>query len=97
MINIENIKKNFKKIEQQAELLKAISHPIRLCIVNGLMSQKGCNVSKIEGCLGVPQSTISQHLSKLKSAGIVEGRRNGTQVNYYVINEDVKKIINCLK
>ena len=97
MIIIENVKKNFKQIEQHAALLKAISHPIRLCIVNGLMSEKGCNVSKIEGCLGVPQSTVSQHLGKLKSAGIVEGRRNGTEVNYYVINEDVKKIVNCLK
>ena len=97
MFLIENVKKNFKLIEQQAELLKAISHPIRLCIVNGLMSEKGCNVSKIEGCLGVPQSTVSQHLGKLKSAGIVEGRRNGTEVNYYVVNDDIKKIVNCLK
>jgi DNA-binding transcriptional ArsR family regulator len=61
------------------------------------MSEKGCNVSKIEGCLGVPQSTVSQHLGKLKSAGIVEGRRNGTEVNYYVVNDDIKKIVNCLK
>ena len=54
-------------------------------------------MSKIEGCLGVPQSTVSQHLGKLKSAGIVEGRRNGTEVNYYVVNDDIKKIVNCLK
>jgi DNA-binding transcriptional ArsR family regulator len=96
VFHIENVKKNFKLIEQQAELLKAISHPIRLCIVNGLMSDKGCNVSKIKGCLGVPQSTVSQHLGKLKSAGIVEGRRNGTQVNYYVVNEQIKEIVDCL-
>ncbi len=94
---IVNVKENFARITKHAELLKAISHPVRLCIVTGLLSDKGCNVSKIEDCLGMPQSTVSQHLSKLKSAGIVEGRRNGTQVNYYVVNEDVKKIINCLK
>ena len=94
---IVNVKKDFARIEEQAELLKAISHPIRLCIVTGLMSDKGCNVTKIKGCLNVPQSTVSQHLGKLKSVGIVEGRRNGTEVNYYVINEDIKKIVNCLK
>ena len=97
VLHIVNVKENFKQIEQHAELLKAISHPVRLCIVTGLMSDKGCNVSKIKGCLDIPQSTVSQHLTKLKSAGIVEGRRNGTEVNYYVVNEDIKKIVNCLK
>ena len=81
---------------EKAEILKAIAHPVRLCIVNGLMSDEGCNVSKIQSCLELPQSTISQHLAKLKSAGIVEGRRNGLEVNYYVVNEYVKKIVKIL-
>ena len=96
VFGIINAKRNIKQIEEKAALLKAISHPIRLCIVTGLMSDKGCNVSKIKGCLKLPQSTVSQHLSKLKSAGIVEGRRNGLEVNYYVVNEEVREIINCL-
>ncbi len=97
MFSIINVKRNFKQIEEKAELLKAISHPVRLCIVTGLMSDKGCNVSKIKGCLNLPQSTVSQHLSKLKSAGIVEGRRNGLEVNYYVVNDEIREIVNCLK
>jgi ArsR family transcriptional regulator len=44
----------------------------------------------------MPQSTISQHLAKLKSAGIVEGKRNGLEVNYFVINDDAVKIVKCL-
>ena len=44
----------------------------------------------------MPQSTISQHLAKLKSAGIVEGVRNGLEVNYYVINQDAIKVVECL-
>lgn len=79
-------------------MLKAISHPVRLCIVSGLLgSGKGSNVSEIQGCLDIPQSTVSQHLSKLKSAGIVEGRRNGLEVKYYVVNEDVKKVVKSLE
>ncbi|MEX1377714.1 MAG: metalloregulator ArsR/SmtB family transcription factor [Eubacteriales bacterium] len=81
---------------EKAEILKAIAHPVRLCIVNGLISEEGCNVSRIHGCLELPQSTISQHLAKLKSAGIVEGRRNGLEVTYYVVNDYAREIIKIL-
>jgi DNA-binding transcriptional ArsR family regulator len=93
---IENILAKKEQIIQKAELLKAIAHPIRLCIVNGLINQPGCNVSMIIGCLNVPQSTVSQHLAKLKSAGIVEGRRDGLEVYYYVTNEKIIKVVQDL-
>ena len=50
--------------QEPAELLKAIAHPVRLCIVRGLWQGGGCNVSHMQDCLGIPQSTISQHLQK---------------------------------
>ena len=96
VIKIENIRERIEWAQGKTEMLKAISHPIRLCIIRGLIQSPGCNVSKMNSCLDMPQSTISQHLAKLKSAGIVEGRRNGLEVNYYVVNEDVKNIVNCL-
>lgn len=86
---------NGSKFIQKSELLKAISHPIRLCIVKGLM-EKESNVTNIQECLDLPQSTVSQHLFKLKAAGITKGERNGLEVSYQVINEDVKKIIKIL-
>ena len=96
MIDIENVLEKKELITSRAELLKAIAHPVRLCIVNGLINQPGCNVSMIIGCLNVPQSTVSQHLSKLKAAGVVEGRRDGQEVYYYVINEDIVNVVKCL-
>ncbi|MBN2880354.1 MAG: winged helix-turn-helix transcriptional regulator [Clostridia bacterium] len=81
---------------EKAEMLKAIAHPIRLCIVNGLINEPGCNVTKIQSCLDLPQSTISQHLAKLRTAGIVDARRSGLEVNYYVVNERIIKIVNVL-
>ncbi len=96
MITIKDAKQRLAKISKTADTLKAISHPVRLCIIRGLMNEPGCNVNKITGCLEMPQSTISQHLAKLKSAGIVEGVRNGLEVNYYVVDDDVKKVIDCL-
>ncbi len=84
------------QITKKADLLKVISHPVRLCIIKGLLNDPGCNVGKIQGCLNMPQSTVSQHLAKLKSAEIVTGVRNGLEVRYFVTNEDVKKIVGFL-
>lgn len=87
--------KEKSKFIQKSELLKALAHPIRLCIVKGLI-EKESNVTNIQECLDLPQSTVSQHLFKLKAAGIIKGERNGLEISYQVINEDVKKIINML-
>ncbi|MDN5301506.1 MAG: hypothetical protein PWQ60_1020 [Thermoanaerobacteraceae bacterium] len=83
------------KLSKTAEILKAIGHPARLCIICKLMC-KDCNVSTMQNCLDLPQSTVSQHLAILKSRGIIEGKRKGVEVIYSIANEDVKKIINAL-
>lgn len=83
---------DMKKYEKMADKLKSIAHPQRLCIVKGLM-ENSCNVTKIQECLAAPQSTVSQHLAKLKSAGIIEGKRNGLEICYRVIDKDVMAII----
>lgn len=86
---------NFKQYNDKAEKLKALAHPHRLCIVKGLMENK-CNVTKIQECLDLPQSTVSQHLAKLKSAGIIEGRRNGLEICYSVVDNEVMGVIKQL-
>jgi len=87
-----NLKDLFKK---QAEKLKAIGHPARLCIVCRL-SKKDCNVSELQNCLELPQSTVSQHLTVLKSKRIIEGKRSGVEVIYSLVDDDVKNILNVL-
>ena len=82
--------------EQKVELLKALAHPVRLCIVKNLLQDGGCNVSHMEECLEVSQSVVSQHLTKLKAAGIVKGKRQGNEIFYEVANEEVKAIITAL-
>ncbi len=88
-----NIKDTFlenpKQYEDIAELLKALAHPVRLCIVRGLIEMGGSNVTNIHSCLNMPQSTISQHLSKLKSCGIIKGDRNGLEITYKVTDPKV--------
>ncbi|MGM0501977.1 MAG: ArsR/SmtB family transcription factor [Bacillota bacterium] len=94
---MENITNNeFEKLKDKAKIIKGLGHPVRLCIVKGLMVEEGCNVSKMQSCIEIPQSTLSQHLAKLRNLGILEGKRNGVEVNYYVVSEDAKKIIKAL-
>ncbi|WP_405173738.1 ArsR/SmtB family transcription factor [Paenibacillus sp. FSL H8-0260] len=85
--------KNFKAYNQTAETLKAIAHPVRLCIIKGLLEKGSCNVSFMQDCLDLPQSTVSQHLQKLRSLGIVETERNGLEINYSVKDEKIKHLI----
>ncbi|PYG87763.1 helix-turn-helix protein [Ruminiclostridium sufflavum DSM 19573] len=87
--------KDLKIYQKKAEKIKALAHPQRLCIVNGLI-EGGCNVTKIQECLNLPQSTVSQHLAKLKAAGIIEGERNGLEICYRVVDEEVINIVKLL-
>jgi DNA-binding transcriptional ArsR family regulator len=88
--------KNYEELKEVAELLKVLAHPVRLCIVNGLLKNGACNVTHMQNCLGMPQSTISQHLQKLRSAGIIEGDRKGLEITYKVIDERVRNLIDVL-
>jgi DNA-binding transcriptional ArsR family regulator len=82
--------------EKVSEILKALAHPARLKIVTGLLKNE-CNVAQIQRALGLPQSTISQHLRILKNAGIIKGRREGTKTCYRVIDVRVRKIVEIVR
>lgn len=84
---------NFKTYHQTAELLKAIAHPVRLCIIKGLLEKGSCNVTYMQECLELPQSTVSQHLQKLRASGIVETERNGLEMIYSVRDDKIKQLI----
>jgi DNA-binding transcriptional ArsR family regulator len=90
------MKMNPMEMEEKASLLKLLAHPIRLCILRGLIRDGENNVSFMQDCLDVAQSTLSQHLSKLRLAGIVKSERRGTEIFYSVANEEVVSIINLL-
>ncbi|HFU7090053.1 TPA: ArsR/SmtB family transcription factor [Bacillus cereus] len=68
--------------ETNAELLKTLAHPVRLEIMIELISRGTCNVSELVGILKIPQSTVSQHLGKLKSQKLVMQNRKGLEVYY---------------
>lgn len=85
---------NFRAYNETADILKALAHPVRLCIVRGLLENGTCNVTHMQECLDLPQSTVSQHLQKLRNMGIVQTDRNGLEVHYSVVDPRIKLIIN---
>ncbi|HIU65003.1 MAG TPA: winged helix-turn-helix transcriptional regulator [Candidatus Avacidaminococcus intestinavium] len=87
---------NLEIFEEQASFLRVLAHPVRLCIVKGLYEKGECNVSHMQNCLNVPQSTVSQHLQKLKSEGIVKSRRKGLEIYYQINDIRIKKIVEAL-
>lgn len=93
---VNNMEKDFSKYNDIAEVLKVLAHPVRICIVKGLIDKGECNVSHMQECLEVPQSTVSQHLQKLRSAGIIEGTRNGLEINYRIADPVIVKVIKAL-
>jgi DNA-binding transcriptional ArsR family regulator len=78
--------------EQVGQILKVLGHPVRLRIIAGLLENE-CNVSQIQRELNLPQSTISQHLSVLKSQGILKGTRDGLNICYQVVDPRVRDIM----
>jgi ArsR family transcriptional regulator len=68
-------------MERTSEIIKALSDPTRLRIVSLLRHGELC-VCDLTEALQVPQSTVSRHLSSLKNAGWVRGRRSGKWMHY---------------
>lgn len=85
----------YKKYSSIAEKLKVLAHPVRICILKGL-SERERSVNEMCDCLNSPQPSISLHLSKLKSAGIVEAERQGNNMIYRVKDKRIADLILAL-
>ena len=67
--------------EKQAEIAKAIAHPLRIAIVDFLKDGEQC-VCDIAEFVGSERSNVSRHLSLMVRAGILECRKEGLKVMY---------------
>ncbi|HHT7153126.1 metalloregulator ArsR/SmtB family transcription factor [Bacillus cereus] len=82
--------------EEDANLLKVLAHPVRFRLVAELIHNKSLNVTQLIYLLDAPQSTVSQHLTKLKSARVVKFERNGLEVHYSMDNDKACKLVQLL-
>lgn len=72
------------ELAEMAELLKLLGDPMRLAIL-ALLQEKDLSVTEITGLLRASQPNTSQHLRKLRSAGLVRETKRGQWV-YYSLN-----------
>jgi DNA-binding transcriptional ArsR family regulator len=91
--NMNILAKEYKEVSQ---IFKALSHPARLRLVENLMSQECC-VGEIQECLALSQPNVSQHLSVLKKAGIIAGKREKNKICYKISDDRVREIYNIFK
>jgi len=77
--------------EELARLLKALSHPVRLTILEHLKRVNGCICGEIVEILPLSQSTVSQHLKHLKEAGLVKGEIEGPRTCYCVDHDALNR------
>ena len=86
-----------KDFSREAEIFKALGHPIRLKIVYGLVKAGGCNVKNMQECLGLHQATVSQHLIHLKNRGIITSTRQGLEMIYEVTDNWAKCVVDNIE
>ncbi len=91
-INPEDI----QKLESIANTLKAISHPVRIVILNLLDDNEKLSVTEIHNKLGLEQSTASHHLGILKDKGVLASRREGKNIYYFLKHENFSNILECI-
>jgi len=82
-------------LEEKARILKALGHPMRLKIVEFLGNGERC-VCEIVPHLNADQPLVSQHLSILRNAGIVDSERRGNKIFYRLSDRRILEILRIL-
>lgn len=87
---------NVEELENAAGMLKAIAHPMRIAILSMLEDGSKLTVSQIYSKLEIEQSAASHHLGILKDKGILSSKRDGKNTNYFIKNQNLNALLNCL-
>lgn len=82
--------------EARARIIKAMAHPTRLFMVEELAQGERC-VAELQEKIGADMSTVSKHLSVLRTAGIIIDDKRGNQVFYTLRVPCVTKFFDCVE
>ncbi len=87
---------NDKSIQRSAEIAKALGHPARIAILKILAQRTTCFCGDITEILPLAQSTVSQHLKALKTAGLITGTVEGVKTCYCLNPEGIRELQSVL-
>src|SRR5262252_8528258 len=87
-----------KTVARYADMFAALGNEPRLQIIRLLLSAHpdGMNVGEIQSELGIPNSTLSHHLEKLKNEELVTVQREGTFLRYSANTETLQELLSFL-
>ncbi len=77
--------------KQMALFAKALSHPVRIYVLQLLAGQSCCYSGDLAEELPIARSTLSQHLKALKDAGLIQGEINPPKIRYCINKENWDK------
>ncbi|MBF0245433.1 MAG: winged helix-turn-helix transcriptional regulator [Planctomycetes bacterium] len=80
----------------QASVFKALGHPARLAMVRAVEQDERC-VCELTELVGLDISTISRHLSVLKTAGVLADTKRGNKIFYRLCLPCVATMMRCLE
>ncbi|MGB5988613.1 MAG: winged helix-turn-helix domain-containing protein [Marinifilaceae bacterium] len=79
------------KHKRTARYAKALSHPVRIYILEYLSKQACCYSGDLSEILPIAKSTLSQHLKELKEVGIIQGETNPPKIKYCVNKKNLEE------
>jgi ArsR family transcriptional regulator len=83
--------------EFKAELFRALANPTRIRILEELRDAGSLTVGEIQQRAGLEASNVSQHLSILRTHGLVDTRRDGTSIWYSVTAPELFKLLDVAR
>ncbi len=96
MIHVER-KIDSIKLGKIADVLKVISHPIRLEILELLQTMEIISVADIKRTIMIEQSLLSHHLIKMKDRGVLVSFRKGKHTFYQLAIPEIVSIFDCMR
>jgi ArsR family transcriptional regulator len=88
-------KKKNLLFERQAEIAKAVAHPLRVAVIDFLREDEKC-VCEIAEHLGSERSNVSRHLAVMVHAGVLTCRKDGLKVFYALKTPCVAEFLSCV-
>lgn len=80
-----------------SKFAKALSHPARLAILRQLASTGTCCFNELAENLPLAESTVSQHVSELREAGIVTGEYDPPRIHYSINRKEWKAMSHLMR
>jgi ArsR family transcriptional regulator len=81
----------------KAEFFRALAHPIRIRLLEVMVTTAETSVQELQRTLGIDQPIVSQQLAKLRASGIVVSTGSGASTRYAVSSPLMNELLSIAK